>query len=501
MGIHYFYAWVSKKYSKCIRKYRKYKQIEEKVDILAFDLNSIIHGSAQKVFGYGNYDFPLSEEPTILKIYKDVVYEIDKMVKMVNPREEILICIDGVAGLAKIFQQRQRRFKSSIDRSSSFDSTSISPGTEFLNGLSKYIITFLKKKTEWEAPLVIFSSDRVPGEGEEKCFRYFRTKPNKRCLIYGSDADLIMYSLLCPADTLILRDNHYNTSETFLVNMDQFKNILTNEIKISYKDFVFVCFLIGNDFLPIIPNIEVFDGGIEELFKIYNTNFKKYGNLINDNFEFNRKAVKKFFIELSKLEQLWLDRKIFSNNHFGDLSINESKGDLQTYKKLYYKNKFKVAMTIDSRVKISKDYLIGMQWVLKYYTSGMPDWNWYYPYQYSPFISDLILGITEMSEIKFKSSKPLLPFQQLLLILPPPSKYLLPFPLNKLLDSDSPIKEYYPDDFEIDLSGKRKEWQGIPILPEINIKRVMKEYARLYPEISDIDLNRSRPGKVLAFRK
>lgn len=50
--------------------------------------------------------------------------------------------------------------------------------------------------------------------------------------------------------------------------------------------------------------------------------------------------------------------------------------------------------------------------------------NRFYPYHYAPFVSDI--KNMESIEIQFHKSTPLLPFQQLLAVLPPASKFLLP---------------------------------------------------------------------------
>jgi 5'-3' exonuclease len=38
---------------------------------------------------------------------------------------------------------------------------------------------------------------------------------------------------------------------------------------------------------------------------------------------------------------------------------------------------------------ISKSYIEALQWICKYYYSGVPSWSWYYPFHYSPFLTDI----------------------------------------------------------------------------------------------------------------
>ena len=70
-------------------------------------------------------------------------------------------------------------------------------------------------------------------------------------------------------------------------------------------------------------------------------------------------------------------------------------------------------------------------------------------------------------------------------VLPPQSANLLPDKISKLITSDkSPISKYYPKKFDIDLSGKRREWEGIVLLPMANIKDVTDEYIKIKKELS-----------------
>jgi 5'-3' exoribonuclease 1 len=88
-----------------------------------------------------------------------------------------------------------------------FDSNCITPGTEFMEKVSRCIRYFIRKKIKedplWKNLKVIYSGHDVPGEGEHKIMQHIRDmknqpgyKPNTRHCMYGQDADLIMLGLV-----------------------------------------------------------------------------------------------------------------------------------------------------------------------------------------------------------------------------------------------------------------------------------------------------------------
>ena len=178
------------------------------IDILAIDLNAIFHPCCQKVFKYGQTksnsllrqrEKPILTPELIKKSYYEIVKKIDELVMMNNPKQVLYLAIDGVAGLSKQTQQRQRRFRyAKVIDDKTFDSNSITVGTTYMENLSKFISTHIemKLKNDWKHLNVIYSNQKVPGEGEHKLIHYIKKMPTYlTSSIVSPDADLIMLSL------------------------------------------------------------------------------------------------------------------------------------------------------------------------------------------------------------------------------------------------------------------------------------------------------------------
>merc|ERR1712137_856476 len=108
---------------------------------------------------------------------------------------------------------------------------------------------------------------------------------------------------------------------------------------------------------------------------------------------------------------------------------------------------------------------------MKYYYKGCPSWNWFYPFHYAPFASDL--SNVRVKDSPFEMGEPFLPFEQLMAVFPPASSHALPRSLAALMNEDSVIGEFYPSTFDLDLNGKKRLWQAVVLLPFIDEARLL----------------------------
>ncbi len=102
--------------------------------------------------------------------------------------------------------------------------------------------------------------------------------------------------------------------------------------------------------------------------------------------------------------------------------------------------------------------------------------------------------------MSFTLGTPLLPFEQLLAVLPPKSAQLLPAAARPLLlDETSSILDMYPESFEVELDGKRYEYQGHVKLPFINLNRLRVAYSTIRDQITEEENKRNMVGKTTKY--
>ncbi|KAG0145052.1 hypothetical protein CROQUDRAFT_23648, partial [Cronartium quercuum f. sp. fusiforme G11] len=169
------------------------------------------------------------------------------------------------------------------------------------------------------------------------------------------------------------------------------------------------------------------------------------------------------------------------------------------YRERYYRQKFGIELSDETeRRKIVQWYVEGLAWVLAYYYQGCQSWHWFYPYHYSPFAADF----TNLKDLKieFKLGQPFQPYEQLMGVFPAASRSHIPTAFHELMTSDdSPIKDFYPEEFEIDMNGKKMLWQGIALLPFIEQDRLLQSMKLHEHALTESDKMRNATGDVVVF--
>jgi 5'-3' exoribonuclease 1 len=169
------------------------------------------------------------------------------------------------------------------------------------------------------------------------------------------------------------------------------------------------------------------------------------------------------------------------------------------WKDQYYKSKFDWGRDNEEELtKLTENYVQGLQWVLYYYYRGVASWPWFYAYHYSPMISDVKKGLK--ANIDFKLGQPFKPFQQLMGVLPDRSKKIVPVAYHPLMTSpDSSIIDFYPRDFQLDMNGKKMEWEAVVKIPFIQEDRLLTAMATKEHELTADEKSRNSFGVSLKF--
>lgn len=311
-------------------------------------------------------------------------------------------------------------------------------------------------------------------------------------------------------------------------------------------------FLVGNDFIPHIPNLHIHTNALPMLYETYvktlptldgyineggNLNLPRLQAYIENLAEFDRDNFAATYEDLkfleSKHQAAFNDRNAdtftaagnnadlmdmikatefeFEDNVF-DSPIEDNGVDEETtddegifekefhqHRRDYYVNKLKYdEMTPEVLKEQAEAYITAIQWTLSYYYHGVQSWGYFYPHHYSPFISDL-KNFANM-KIKFDIGKPFLPFQQLMSVLPAASKDHVPECYKKLMtDPTSEIYDFYPTNFDTDLNGKNQEWEAVVLIPFIDEQKLLRKLNEVDKELTNEERARNVHGPMYVY--
>jgi 5'-3' exonuclease len=458
---------------------------------------------------------------------------------MAKPSKKIMIAFDGVVPLAKMKQQRERRFKSTfqsnITNIINNNSTSlpikdnvewstlmITPGTKFMNELDNRITTYFSNPKKYNvSDIEVSGSDKV-GEGEHKLFHSIRKSceqgfTNDNLIVYGLDADLIMLSLnhlQFNKNIFLFRDTpdfitsinkSLNTEHTYYMDINQLGKSITSLMDKKHNinrisDYIFICFMLGNDFMPHFPAVNIRTGGIDKLINAY---LHTIGNTTKTIIKNKRIQWRVYSIFISSLQlneneylitetnkRIKLERRHFPSNTVNDklnkfinipsLDVSVEKyinPEQSDWEQRYYHKLFDIYnMTNDIRKKICDNYMEGLEWCFYYYCGDCIHWGWKYNYSYPPLLKDLVTHIpinnnTNFIDIK-NDSAPVDSLVLLSYVLPREGLYILDEKIHNYLITI--LNDKYPENNNcvIKWTYCKYFWESHIMLPEIKIKSI-----------------------------
>lgn len=311
-------------------------------------------------------------------------------------------------------------------------------------------------------------------------------------------------------------------------------------------DWVLLIMLVGNDFLPHLPSLSIADGGLDDLMQQYKTLLPQMSGYITENGFVHFDRLEKILQTIGNREEQVFTQRVrdmereqrrqyryaptpppqpLSNGNEGSEGEEDSaekvlndapfaqfareKGiitDQSGFKEKYYAEKFGVDVHDEDEENrgvlnhLVRSYIEGIQWCYLYYYQGVQSWTWFFPFHYAPLASDM----RNLANIKvtLQKGQPFKPFMQLLSCLPSDSAKFLPECYRELMTlTTSPLAEFYPRTFRVDMNGKRNPWEGVNLLPFIDEKKLMKAVNDHCPEekLSEAELKRNTFGHEIIF--
>jgi 5'-3' exonuclease len=416
MGIPSYFSYVLRNHFNIIQN-----QKQVVCALLLIDANSFIYDAVYE---------------SATNIQERVLQKIMDLRKKLNA-QKVFVAFDGVAPLAKMKQQKQRRYKSFLLRTllkkKSWNTNAITPGTPFMNELDVYLKGALGKEN------ILYSGPNEVGEGEQKLFAYARAHPTPQTIVYGLDADLIMLSLLHLRHSkkiFLYRETKHFTymkgikpTEDYVFSVDEMAVQIcqemydnTTEQQKAIDQYCFLCFLCGNDFLPHFPSIQIRNEGIPFLLRMLKQELLVEGTHIHWD------GVKRLFTELAKQEQALIEtnihwkqkQRLSAKNDEEEINLIPLKDIRETYLLTHPEEYYPFLFGQTDESSICKNYLQMLEWTLHYYHGTCKDHYKQYEFHLAPLFSSLLNDIPCFNEtlLEVNPCPPPTPITQLLYVLP-----------------------------------------------------------------------------------
>ena len=545
MGIPFLFRYIRRRFPQAIGSSFP---TNKTYDCLYIDFNAIIHES---VIVDGEDSLCADDdgaEAEANRIIERCTMRLLSLIDSISPAS-VFIAIDGLAPMAKMHQQRMRRYMSSSSKPPrAWDRNAISPGTAFMRRLSDALHSL---DLGQRAVRVSISASDEDGEGEQKIFRHLISSSRGNVLIHGLDADLILMSLLSQRweSIELYRNSHNNINTnktptrldnnnkatTDILNIRTMRNQLVRYLHATtnssgdatdlVRDFVTLCLLLGNDFIPSVPGLRLKDGGLETLLDEYGRVFRECGNRpMTVGGSDTLSGIRMGFLTalvgaLSRAEPSRVAAEDAAyRERCGRLAgVPEHKrlvddypcyhppqdflrAPLPGWQARYYHTLFGgMSDTKDVRA-VCEAFLAGLAWTLKYLgTQEVVSVGWHYPHAYAPSMQDLYNFLCEDEVVciaavecnfynrdtrfaRFRNAVARRMHARnttdecvrlqcyLLLILPPSSIARLIEDSSIMVGEVAAQADFmFPNGFRIQTYAKEKMWECRPILPPLDL--------------------------------
>jgi len=422
MGISGFYDWIRKNYDSAIIKLHNKNMSYALFDHIYIDLNYLLH------MFYNEKTL----DDKITRLHDTILY----ICKTYIPTKTVNLVCDGVAPLAKLLLQRERRLAEArksdkIELNSS--SLNFTPGTTFIKTLD-IKLNKLKNKLSKTYNVHVNILTKGSGEGEIKIKNLINQNiidnPDSNHILLTNDGDVLLI-----VTATIRYQNIYILIKDELISINKIINLHANKYgtsKYPQFDFAFLNLLNGNDYFSKLKYINT-----SKLWDSYKSKLYKYPdgliNVNNNNLIIN----KDFLIKILESIICKIDYKILKKTHIND--FNE---------------------------KYLSNYLAGLTWCINMYYKGDYLSNNYMDTNYTPDPLMLLLFLYNNSyNLQVNISGGFTIPEDLCSILLLPEKAINLMDNNKYIDFISNHSELYEEErcqmckkYHKDLGDLQKEY-------------------------------------------
>jgi len=398
----------------------------------------------------------------------------------------VFIFFDGVPSIAKTKEHISRRIepvissniKNKLYEQEPIDASKfnirefmpyLSDAQHISIGINTRVITELRAKFRTETPTIFLNDVTKYGEAEHQIMKYINNNgydagenkfKGKRILLSSPDADLILFGLIMNSNEYYIdiyrsefiadnnflfkfnEENPYKENINYIIIWYLYSEICYNIKKIfpsvdeeylpyMIKDIAYILLILGDDFLPIIPNIDI--SNISNIIQTYIyyfahtrvnivyydtyeyvLNIEYFINLINQignlpNLDINKLETlhKKIDTNLGNLHRIY-DAKV-KYYFIKDTNLESIYNKIHMYEKGVIKisaggageDKIVTLSTMNetdfykpSDDDMIKKYCEGCRFIVDlYFNNNIKNYYWYYPYDNSPRLIEIVAYI------------------------------------------------------------------------------------------------------------